>query len=263
MTRALRTLIAAMALIAVSHQAIVAAQAQQQAQDNPSPDSQSQAKENYAAGKDAMAKKNYVEAETRFTLAIADERERPVLSIPERIDLFFMRGNALFMQRDYAEAVKDFSQAITLKGKPSDPLAKIDQAAIFNLRSQSLLQMNKNGEALRDIDMAVELAPHISAYRRQRAITLYSVNRLDEALADLNVAIGTVSKDSFLYAFRGQIHNELGHEDLAKRDFDTASKMDKAGADLVKQFTKSRAPEGNKDSTKSNTKNKNSTKGSK
>jgi len=246
MTRVLRALIASMVLFAGLYQAIGVAQAQ----GDLTPESQSQAKENYAAGKAEMAKHNYIEAETRFTLAIADERERPVMSLPERIDLFFMRGNALFMQREYGEAVKDFTQAINLKGKPSDPMAKIDQAAIFNLRSQSLLQMRRNGDALRDMDMAIELAPHVSAYRRQRAITLYSVNRLDEALADLNVAIGTVSKDSFLYAFRGQVHNELGHEDLAKRDFDTASKMDKAGADLVKQFTKSKPPS-NKGANKS------------
>jgi tetratricopeptide (TPR) repeat protein len=145
------------------------------------------------------------------------------------------------MLKKSKEAVEDFTKAIDLMDKKDDdPLNRAARALVLNLRSQSLLDLDLAGSALKDIDYAIELAPHISAYRRQRALNLYAIDKLPEALADLNVAIGTVSKDSFLYAFRGHIYNELGKEDLAKRDFDTAAKMDKAGAELVKQFSQSK-----------------------
>jgi tetratricopeptide (TPR) repeat protein len=199
------------------------------------------------SGRTAFSKQDYEGAALYFALAIEEDNEQPTRTKAQRADLFFMRGNSFFMLKKSAEAVDDFTKAFELmEKKDDDPSNRAARALVLNLRSQSLLDLDRAGSALKDIDYAIELAPHISAYRRQRALNLYTIDKLPEALADLNVAIGTVSKDSFLYAFRGHIYNELGKEDLAKRDFDTAAKMDKAGADLVKQFTKGKSKGGKK-----------------
>jgi tetratricopeptide (TPR) repeat protein len=196
------------------------------------------------SGRTAFSKEDYEGAVMYFTLAIEEESEQSTRSKAQRADLYFMRGNSFFMMQKSKNAVADFTKAFELmEKKDDDPLNRAARALVLNLRSQSLLDLDLAGSALKDIDYAIELAPQVSAYRRQRALNLYAMDKLTEALADLNVAIGTVSKDSFLYAFRGHIYNELGKTDLAKRDFETASKMDKAGADLVKQFTQAKAKE--------------------
>jgi tetratricopeptide (TPR) repeat protein len=199
------------------------------------------------SGRVAFSKEDYEGAAMYFALAIEEDSEKPTLTKAQRADLFFMRGNSFFMLKQSEAAVEDFAQALALmEKKDDDPLNRAARALVLNLRSQSLLDLDLAGSALKDIDYAIELAPHVSAYRRQRALNLYAMDKLTEALADLNVAIGTVSKDSFLYAFRGHIYNELGKSDLAKRDFATASKMDKAGADLVRQFSKATSKSGKK-----------------
>ncbi len=206
------------------------------------------------SGRVAFSKEDYEGAALYFALAIEEDTEKPTRTKAQRADLFFMRGNSFFMLKKSAEAVEDFTKAFELmEKKDDDPLNRAARALVLNLRSQSLLDLDLAGSALKDIDYAIELAPHIGAYRRQRALNLYAIDKLPEALNDLNVAIGTVSKDSFLYAFRGHIYNELGKTDLAKRDFDTASKMDKAGADLVKQFSqgKGAAPDKTQEKAKS------------
>jgi tetratricopeptide (TPR) repeat protein len=196
------------------------------------------------SGRVAFSQEDYEGAAMYFALAIDEDNEQSTRTKAQRADLFFMRGNSFFMLKKSAEAVEDFTQALNLmEKKDDDPLNRAARALVLNMRSQSLLDLDKAGSALKDIDYAIELAPHISAYRRQRALNLYTMDRLNEALADLNVAIGTVSKDSFLYAFRGHVYNELGKKDLAKKDFDIAARMDKAGAELVKQFSQAK-PDG-------------------
>ena len=190
------------------------------------------------SGRASMAEDDYEQAVLYFSLAIDEENEQPTRSDAQKSDLYFMRGSSLFMLQKNEDAVEDFTRALDLKSKnDKDPQSRTARAQILNLRSQSFLEMEKFGSALRDIDLAIELAPHVAAYRRQRAINLYAMDKLDEALADLNIAIGTVSKDSFLYAFRGHVHDRMGHTDLARKDFEIATKMDKEGADLARKFS--------------------------
>jgi tetratricopeptide (TPR) repeat protein len=197
------------------------------------------------SGRASMAEDDYEQAVLYFSLAIDEDNEQPTRNDTQKSDLYFLRGSSFFMLQKNEAAVEDFTHALDLKSKnDKDPQSRTARAQILNLRSQSLLEMEKFGSALKDIDLAIELAPHISAYRRQRAINLYGMDKLDEALADLNIAIGTVSKDSFLYAFRGHVPDRMGRADLAKKDFEVASKMDKEGADLVRKFSQGNAKGG-------------------
>jgi len=120
--------------------------------------------------------------------------------------------------RRYQEALDMFGQLPLVKGASleSDPGVQVGLA-------ESFLGLEQLDKALQHIDFAIAASP--GAYKQfDRALILYSLNRMDEALTQISASIDK-SPCCFgpRYYLRALIYYRLGQIDLALADIDVGS----------------------------------------
>jgi len=153
-----------------------------------------------------------------FTLAedekaLADIRRALSLGAANSI-LYACRGQILFEQQKYVEAIGSLTEALELEPEDSQSLA---------FRAAARLQLDQPSEAiLADLDQAIELDPDNAFSRRWRAELNLKTGHLAEGLVDIDRAL-EIEPDNFsLHRLRGFIHNASNDVDLAVDDFTRA-----------------------------------------
>lgn len=101
-------------------------------------------------------------------------------SLPGEPDIFYYSGDALQNNKQYPEAIADYTQAITLtKNKPTDLL----HLYYFN-RGNSWLKLRNYQKAKDDYDHALTLQPYHQASYANRGMANYNLKNSKGACAD-------------------------------------------------------------------------------
>ncbi|PCJ87764.1 MAG: hypothetical protein COA57_04205 [Flavobacteriales bacterium] len=183
--------------------------------------------------------------ENSMTLWTDAIEKYPTLSMP-----YNNRGIYKAEQRDYIEAILDYTKAIKLNKNHANAyynralayyksgnnkisledfnkaieLSPKDDEARYN-RGLVKLDLNDITGAVNDFTRAIELnGNHIEAFNN-RAVALNRVNKFNEALADLNIVINYEPENAFAYANRGLSNAGLMKHNEAIEDYSTAIKM--------------------------------------
>ncbi len=120
--------------------------------------------------------------------------------------------------RRYQEALDMFSQLPPVKGATLETDAGLQVGL-----AESYLGLEQLDQALEHIDLAIAASPGMHK-QFDRALILYSLDRMDEALSQINASIDE-SPCCFgpRYYLRALIYYRLGRTDLASADIDTGS----------------------------------------
>jgi tetratricopeptide (TPR) repeat protein len=125
------------------------------------------------------------------------------------------RGRAMALERlgDYDGALAACQQAIKLEPeKASESLLT---------RSSAYVKLGKSGEAVADLSQLICLYPNETIYYRSRADAYKNLNRIEDALADLDYIVEKLDKADFLtYSQRSVIHFESQNFEAAIADFE-------------------------------------------
>ncbi len=90
----------------------------------------------------------------------------------------FVRQDFFFNQGDYAQAIVNFNQALSMKA---------DDPAVFYQRGLAYEALGECDAAVADYSTTIQLAAdHQDAYTRRGVLYLNCINDLDLALADFN-----------------------------------------------------------------------------
>jgi protein O-GlcNAc transferase len=95
-----------------------------------------------------------------------------------------------------------------------------DQA--LHLRATRLMEMNRLPEALADLDRAIRLRPDSAAIHINRGNTLFRLGRLEEALAGYDTALALTPNSADAAFNRGNVLLKLGRWAEALRSYDAA-----------------------------------------
>jgi tetratricopeptide (TPR) repeat protein len=145
---------------------------------------------------------------------------------PETESEFRDHADALFDKGDYDGAVKDLTQAITLKSDSEDA---------FNARCFMRAEANKDlDEALKDCNEALKRTPDSGAILDSRGLVYYRQGKFDLALKDYDAALSfsEIASSRFM---RGLVLRKLGR--VKEGDADIAQAR-KANADVAATYAK-------------------------
>ena len=160
--------------------------------------------------------KNYVTTEDE------SERRKIAEEIRKNNDEFtaneyFGRGNKLYDEKKYTEAIDEFSKAIQL-----DPHYK--QA--YTNRGVAYHDLKKDDEAFRDYNKAIQFDPNNKQAYYNRGNAYDDLGKYDDAIRDYNYAILLDPNNKQAYYNRGLAYYDLGKYDEAIRDYNKAILLD-------------------------------------
>jgi Mlc titration factor MtfA (ptsG expression regulator) len=135
----------------------------------------------------------------------------------ERAEALYERGAVLYEAGRLEEALADFTAAIGLC--PEFAVAYADRGAIHAERGE-------RGQALADLNEAVRLDPRDDAALFERARLNRDAGELARALADLDRAAKLCPDDAEVFRERAEVYEALGRHDGARRDRETAGRLD-------------------------------------
>jgi tetratricopeptide (TPR) repeat protein len=92
----------------------------------------------------------------------------------DKASLSFKKGNVLFANQSYEEAIVSYDKAIEFKP---------DKHEAWNNRGNALFNLNRYEEAIASYDRAIEFKPDKYEFWFNRGIALSSLNRYEEAIA--------------------------------------------------------------------------------
>ncbi|MGD0753649.1 MAG: tetratricopeptide repeat protein [Bacteroidales bacterium] len=161
------------------------------------------ARKYYKAGVEFVDNLRYDDAIVQFTNALGLEPSNP--------DYYYVRGQAYEKLSKYAEAKADFEKALVFA--PKDVDAMISLGAVSN-------KLGKYDEALKVLNHVSTLDKRNSKVYPEKVMSLYYLNKYDQALQASDTAI--IIKDTPMdYYWRGLIYirlknNVLGEKELRK-----------------------------------------------
>lgn len=145
----------------------------------------------------------------------------------ERAQMYSQRGFLIsLVRRNYREAEKDYTRAIELSGAES-------VSYLFHLNGRCRMRAFGNFELLEGLEDCNKALGNpngtgIDVLTRQsflysRAFIFVRLNRLEDALTDLDTAIGQQSRSTLStlasWALRGIVHRRMGNTVLAEKNF--------------------------------------------
>lgn len=134
---------------------------------------------------------------------------KPAHSEAERL---FLLGESLYAQKDYSQAVAEFTQAIALT--PYD-------ARYLFARSLCYYEQKQFAPAMTDVSKALKLQPDEPRYYYARGALYYELAEYRRAVADFSKAIELKPTNGSYHA-RGLSHVELRQHEHAVEDFSKA-----------------------------------------
>ena len=143
--------------------------------------------------------------------------KRAAVENPEDYRYRIAMGEKHYDQQAYDAAIKSFDGVID-KISFCPPLTA--------RRAQLHLAAGNSQAALRDYSEAIEAAPQVAAYRAGRAGIFWGLQAWDQAVVDLDAAIGLAPIDPGNYCYRGQTRLEQGQSSGAVDDFCEAIRLD-------------------------------------
>jgi tetratricopeptide (TPR) repeat protein len=123
------------------------------------------------------------------------------------------RGLEYFKQRNYEQAINDYSAAVSLNPGYADA---------YNNRGNAYHIKHDYERALADFDRAIALAPRHALAYNNRGIVHEDRGEAELAIQDYSRAIEINPGYASAYNNRGYAYERSGHEDLAIADFDKA-----------------------------------------
>ena len=193
------------------------------------------------------SRKQYSDAVFYCTKALKDA------SVRRRSGIYVQRGNAYRRQKDYANALADYTSAIHLddgrvdKGrayygrgyiyhKQKDMVSAIENytkaielaptpAAYYN-RGNCYDDQGVVARAVADYTKAIELSPKNARYYNNRGIAHRKLGNTEQAVADYTKAIELNPKNATYYNNCGTAYQKLGFAEQAEEDFAKAKELE-------------------------------------
>jgi len=154
----------------------------------------------------------------RYDEAIADANEALRFNSQDSF-AYAYRGNAYYFKEQYDKARIDYENAILLYD--GNYFANMGMYSLFNY----ILQEYDN--ALTNLDKAIQFSPYQydkHSLLNSRAFLYFYLGRYDEAMADINRAIGLEYFDSYINT-RGTIYRAMGNYGKAIEDYSNAIRI--------------------------------------
>lgn len=133
------------------------------------------------------------------------------------IELYAMSAVANQMFGNYANAVKDYSEALSISP---------DNETLLSARAESYSALEQYSLALKDYNTLISLQPQNVEYLIARAICKKSNKELNASMLDFNKALQIDNKNSVGYFERGRLKFVLGDERGAIDDYSKCISLD-------------------------------------
>lgn len=158
---------------------------------------------------------DYQSAQTRFQQALS-YRESTVHFIRESVVRLYL-GNCYLIGHNLAAAARQYMRAINLDSHLTYAYGNLGE----------ILEVEGNQEAAaQEYDKAVRSSPNDPITYYMRASYRYRIRRLHAALADMNRVVQLAPQHPEGFVNRGIAEDELGHRNLAEKDYLHALKLD-------------------------------------
>lgn len=164
---------------------------------------------------------------------------------------YLLRGVAWQLKRDYANAVKDFSEAIRnepgnflgyrmraqtwhSQGQYQKALADLDEtirlnpafALAYNDRGAVYNELDDYPRAYEQLSEAIRMDPKLALAYYNRAANWHDQEQYEKAIEDFNRAIAADPKLAMAYNGRGYTYSRQGSYGKAAQDFETAIRLE-------------------------------------
>lgn len=155
-----------------------------------------------------------VETFTKTADQLCDQAlQVPDLSPEDRAYALLGRGMAADLNNDEKAAIGYYDQTLALKA---------DFAMAYLMRGVAHHALGADDDALADYAKVIALQPDQPTAYRDRAEIRVKRQQWQEALADLDQVMALDSSDAPMRFLRGYVQEQLGANEAAKRDYDTA-----------------------------------------
>jgi WD40 repeat protein/tetratricopeptide (TPR) repeat protein len=131
-------------------------------------------------------------------------------------DYFYRQGNTKFSLENYAEAIKDYDEAIRLNS---------GNAIYFNKRGEARHELKYYLEAIGDYAIAIKLDPNNAAYYFNSGTAKVELNKMEESVQDFDEAIKLNPTDDNYFIWRANSKYQFGKKLEALKDYDAAIKL--------------------------------------
>lgn len=132
-------------------------------------------------------------------------------------DVFIYRGDAYFKLEQYKEAIADFTEA--LKRDSTNPV-------VYMLRGFSYYYIKRYQDSINDMTKAISINPRVGLFYTARSGNYLAIGEANQALEDLNKAIILGEKSASVFHDRGLAFNLLGRYEEAVGSFSEALKVE-------------------------------------
>ncbi len=163
----------------------------------------------YNLGIARLSDDKYAPAVERFNRAIQLN--------PDDADTLAARGEAYYLQKEYASALDDLNHALRLSAN--------DNAWIRSKRGQVYSALEDYAHAIEDFSKAIELSPDTLWLYRERADAYSNTKDYPHALEDFSKWLESAPDDAWAYAHRGDAYLKLNDYQSALKDFDRAIRL--------------------------------------
>lgn len=142
--------------------------------------------------------------------AAADaDADRALALDPKQALAWRAKGLLALNQKRYADSETDLSHNLDIDPKDTSALG---------VRASARLLLGRFGDALSDTDAALAISPD-TQIELLRSTALAGLGRRDEALAEMDRAVGADPKDEKMRKFRAELRSQFGERDLAIADY--------------------------------------------
>jgi tetratricopeptide (TPR) repeat protein len=167
------------------------------------------------------------------------EYKKAVEMAPEQSGTHYLLGNAYWSLRMWDPATEQFKRELV-----NDPANCLAQWKIGNI---VLEQHADSGEALTDIQKALEICPSLLQARIDRARALINLDRHAEALKDLQAAVKADPAEATTHFLLAQSYRALGKTQEAQAEMKVFSKLEESARAATAERAKQLLQEKNKD----------------
>jgi tetratricopeptide (TPR) repeat protein len=167
------------------------------------------------------------------------EYKKAVAMAPEQSGTHYLLGNAYWSLRMWDPATEQFK--MELVNDPANCLAQWKIGNIF------LEQHADSGEALADIQKALEICPSLLQARIDRARALINLDRHAEAVKDLQAAVKADPAEATTHFLLAQSYRALGKTQEAQAEMQVFSKLEESARAATAERAKQLLQEKNKD----------------
>lgn len=155
---------------------------------------------------------------------------------PQDAVVWTVRGLAYFEQRQFAAAIASYTKALEID--PSKPEVWVRRAEAHRHQREPQLAIN-------DCTAALQLDPTCVAAYVSRGVAYHEQNLLREAIADYTQAIARGPSETSAYFYRGAAYNEVGDYEAALADFDEVLRREPANAGAYNNRARTHGKKGN------------------